>query len=95
METPPVAEMPAPEPPVTEPTYIFSPPPYGFLATVPTTPPAPEPVAEVPFTPTQVLTPLSNTGYCPNGHMVWSGGPPSEGEFPLTCRHCEVLVPRP
>ena len=41
------------------------------------------------------LVPLANTGYCQNGHMVWSGGPPSEGEFPLTCRFCEVKVERP
>ena len=42
-----------------------------------------------------VPAPLPNTGYCPNGHLIWSGGPPSDGEFPLTCRFCEVLVERP
>lgn len=41
------------------------------------------------------LPKLEDTGQCKNGHIVWSGGPPSEGEFPLTCRLCEVLVPRP
>ena len=45
--------------------------------------------------PKAALPPLADTGQCQNGHIVWSGGPPSEGEFPLTCRFCEVQVPRP
>lgn len=42
------------------------------------------------------LPALESTGTCPGcGHLVWSGGPPTEGEFPLTCRWCETVVPRP
>lgn len=41
------------------------------------------------------LPALADEGFCPNGHKVWSGGPPTEGEFPLTCLFCEAQVSRP
>ena len=45
---------------------------------------------------TSELPPLGNEGICPGcGRLVWSGGPPTEGEFPLTCRFCESIVERP
>ena len=89
-----VAEMPAP----AEEAEVESPvPPQGEGPVA--EPPAPEssivPESSLASAAVSSLTPLSNTGYCSNGHMEWSGGPTSEGEFPLTCRHCEELVPRP
>ena len=91
----PVAEVPAP--PVEEPVAERSTPSVEQILVDYSPPSLPALVpAKDYYTPDTVLiTPLANTGYCPNGHMVWSGGPPSEGEFPLTCRYCEVLVPRP
>lgn len=42
------------------------------------------------------FTPLGPEGCCPAcGGVVWSGGPPTEGEFPLHCRGCGAEVPRP
>lgn len=83
------ARRPAPVVPGTPPEPSLKVVPTSDTIPVPAFPPVPEPP------PVSALQPLANTGYCVNGHMVWSGGPPSEGEFPLTCRYCEVLVERP